>query len=242
MGNEVSRLPMKPILAAGSLEFTSYTAMETTLQPQTTLFLFTDGLTEAKNTDKQLFGDDRTLQVATRLQQEQLLEPKQVVTSMNDAVKAFVGEAEQSDDLTMLAIQYKGSEKIVDTMKLDVSIDEMPRVSDFVISQAKRSGMDNKGISELRLVVEEAVANVVNYSGASDIMLGATKQKGRLSMTLSDNGIPFDPTKVPSPDLTVPGEERPIGGLGIHFMREMSDGLTYRREADKNILTIYKNF
>ena len=85
-------------------EFTSYTAMETTLLPQTTLFLFTDGLTEAKNTEKLMFGDDHTLQVATRLQQEQLLEPKQVVTSMNDAVKAFVGEAEQSDDLTMLAI------------------------------------------------------------------------------------------------------------------------------------------
>lgn len=127
-------------------------------------------------------------------------------------------------------------------MKIEVSIDEMPKVCDFVIKEASQAGMGSKGISELRLVVEEAVANVVNYSGASDIMLGVTKQKGRLSMTLSDNGIPFDPTKVPSPDLTVPGEERPIGGLGIHFMREMSDGLTYRREGDKNILTIYKNF
>ena len=241
MGNEVSRLPLKPILAAGSLEFTSYTAMETTLLPQTTLFLFTDGLTEAKNTDKQMFGDDRTLQVATRLQQEQLLEPKQVVTSMNDAVKAFVGEAEQSDDLTMLAIQYKGSEEIVDTMKLDVSIDEMPRVSNFVISQAKRSGMDEERTSDLRMAVEEAVANIVNYSGASDIILGATEQDGKLCMVLSDDGSSFDPTAMPPPDLTLPGEKRKIGGLGIHYMRQMSDSLAYRREADRNILTIIKN-
>jgi sigma-B regulation protein RsbU (phosphoserine phosphatase) len=241
MGNEVSRLPLKPILAAGSLEFTSYTAMETTLLPQTTLFLFTDGLTEAKNTEKLMFGDDHTLQVATRLQQEQLLEPKQVVTSMNDAVKAFVGEAEQSDDLTMLAIQYKGSEKIVDTMKLDVSIDEMPRVSDFVISQAKRSGMDEERTSDLRMAVEEAVANIVNYSGASDIILGATEQDGKLCMVLSDDGSSFDPTAMPPPDFTLPGEKRLVGGLGIHYMRQMSDSLAYRREADRNILTIIKN-
>lgn len=240
IGNEVSMLPLKPILAVGSLEFTAYTSMETTLQPGTTLFLYTDGLTEAMNAERRMFSEKRMLQVAEQQRQKHQLEPKQIITAMEDSVKTFVGGAEQSDDLTMLAILYRG--ETAAALKIEVSIDEMPKVCDFVIKEASQAGMGSKGISELRLVVEEAVANVVNYSGASDIMLGVTKQKGRLSMTLSDNGIPFDPTKVPSPDLTVPGEERPIGGLGIHFMREMSDGLTYRREADKNILTIYKNF
>ncbi len=58
--------------------------------------------------ENEMFDDNRTWQVATRLQQEHLSDPKQVVEAMSDAVKAFVGEAEQSDDLTMLAIQYKG--------------------------------------------------------------------------------------------------------------------------------------
>lgn len=238
MGSEVSWLPLKPILAAGSLDSTSYTAMETTLQPQTTLLLYTDGLTEAKNTEKQLFGDDRILQTATRMQQEQLLEPRRVVTSMNEAVKAFVGEAEQSDDLTMLAIQYKGD---VESIVISVSIDEMPRVSDFVIRQATLASMGEERISELRLVVEEAVANIVNYSGASGITLDAKEHDGTLCMTISDDGCPFDPTVMPPPNLNLPGEERKVGGLGIHYMRQMSDGMTYHREGDKNILTIIKN-
>ena len=51
-------------------------------------------------------------------------------------------------------------------------------------------------------------------------------------------GIPFDPTQYPSPDLTVPGEQRQIGGLGIHYIRKMSDGMTYRREDGRNILIV----
>ena len=108
LGSEVSELQLIPVLPVGSLDSTQYTAMETTLPPQTTLFLYTDGLTEAMDAENEMFDDNRTWQVATRLQQEHLSDPKQVVEAMSDAVKAFVGEAEQSDDLTMLAIQYKG--------------------------------------------------------------------------------------------------------------------------------------
>ena len=227
-----------PHLPVGVFEDIKYGVQETQLKPDSTLFLYTDGLTEAKDAGRKQFGLKRVEEV---LRADCPIQPRQLIETITRQVHQFVGDAQQSDDLTMLAIQYKGSEEIVDTMKLDVSIDEMPRVSNFVISQAKRSGMDEERTSDLRMAVEEAVANIVNYSGASDIILGATEQDGKLCMVLSDDGSSFDPTAMPPPDLTLPGEKRKIGGLGIHYMRQMSDSLAYRREADRNILTIIKN-
>ena len=55
-----------------------------------------------------------------------------------------------------------------------------------------------------------------------------------------DNGRPFDPTSAPPPDLSLPLEQRPPGGLGIHLMRELMDGLDYRRSGDSNILRLRK--
>ena len=79
--------------------------METILEPQSTLFLYTDGLTEAMNDSHKLFGIERTVEAALRTLQSS---PREMVQTMGEAVKAFVGGAEQSDDLTMLAIRYRG--------------------------------------------------------------------------------------------------------------------------------------
>lgn len=81
----------------------NYTYQETTLQPGSRLFLYTDGLTEAENADHQLFGEERMMQ---NLANAQNLTPKGMITTMSTAVKAFVGKAEQSDDLTMLTVLF----------------------------------------------------------------------------------------------------------------------------------------
>ena len=104
VGSEVGRLPLKPALAVGALPGLPYVAMETTLEPETTLFLFTDGLTEAMNAAHELFGDARAVQTARRLLQQEHCSPQSLTDAMEKAVKAFVGGAEQSDDLTLLAI------------------------------------------------------------------------------------------------------------------------------------------
>ena len=61
-----------------------------------------------------------------------------------------------------------------------------------------------------------------------------------LVLTFTDSGIPYDPTKTREPDITLPAEERPIGGLGIFLVRKTMDDVAYRREDGKNILTVRK--
>lgn len=125
-------------------------------------------------------------------------------------------------------------------LNLKVVMEEMERVRMFVFSIADSAGLNKRKTQELHLVIEEAVVNVVNYSSATMMELRAWQEGDSLYVAVTDDGIPFDPTQYPPPDLTVPGHERQVGGLGIHYIRKMSDGVAYRREDGKNILTIKK--
>ena len=85
-----------------------YTTQETVIAPQTTIFLFTDGLTEAEDSEHTQFGTERIVAVAEKLLSEGKNTPEEIIGQMAEGVHAFVGSAEQSDDQTMLAIKYKG--------------------------------------------------------------------------------------------------------------------------------------
>ena len=107
MNSGVTLLPCDCNLPIGVIADFKFEQQEITLEQTTTIFLFTDGLNEAENIDHAQFGDERIMELATSLVTDHLLQPTQVTRHMTDAVHTFVGTAEQSDDLTMLAIQYK---------------------------------------------------------------------------------------------------------------------------------------
>lgn len=96
----------------------------------------------------------------------------------------------------------------------------------------------------LRLVLEELVVNVVNYAygegGDGPLDITVENRDDAIVITLTDQGVPFNPLEQEAPDTDLPPEERPIGGLGIFLVREMMDNVTYRYEAGHNILTVGK--
>lgn len=106
IGADVDTLPCDPNIPVGFMPSWKYTLQEKQLSTGTTIFLFTDGLTEAENTNHELFGMERVTEVATQANAQQQHEPRQIINIMTEAVHQFVGKAEQSDDLTMMAIQY----------------------------------------------------------------------------------------------------------------------------------------
>ena len=106
VGRDVGALSCEPNLPIGVVAGYEYTQQEVSIDPKTTIFLFTDGLNEAENYEHAQFGDLRIWNLAKLLLDEQRHQPKHMIDAMANAVHTFVGEAEQSDDLTMLAIQY----------------------------------------------------------------------------------------------------------------------------------------
>ena len=94
------------------------------------------------------------------------------------------------------------------------------------------------------LAIEELVTNCIKY-GYSDssehfIDVAMRVTDGQLIMHVTDDGRPFNPLEAPAPDLSLPLDERPIGGLGLHLLRTMSDSMTYERRGNLNCLTLVK--
>lgn len=234
ISDRIEELPFLPAFPVGSFYESIYKPLETTLKPYDILFLFTDGLNEAMDANRQMFTRARIYEVAHKAKAEGTLSPESLIVQMQETVDAFVAGAEQSDDMTMLAIQRMSPTN----MTLKVSKKSYPKMTGFIKSLAANAHLNEDDAGRLRLAVEEAVGNIIDYSGATEIKIDTQDSDGLLTVTISDDGEPFDPTVAPGPDLSIPVGERPIGGLGIMFMRRMSNSLTYHREANRNILEI----
>ena len=132
---------------------------------------------------------------------------------------------------------------IADKYVEDLTVDDVQTIFNRMGSETKTETKNKVKIvlnQILRLAVEEAVTNVIHHAHASCIHLESEVRDGMLHVTLTDDGRPFDPTLAPDVDTSVPADKRVEGGLGILFMRHMSEALSYHREAGNNVLTIKK--
>ena len=106
-----------------------------------------------------------------------------------------------------------------------------------------RAGFSGKQILDMQLAVEEAFIYIIRhgYHGAyGAVLIAMDFEEGRLKVKIEDDAPPFDPTKFQEPDFSADLEERPVGGLGIHLMRSLSDEMRYEYENGKNRLTLIK--
>ena len=239
----VGFLPCDPNLPIGVQSEWKFSQQEVMIDPQTSIFLYTDGLTEAENVAHDQFQDIRVVDVARQAERK----PVALIRAMTDAVADFVGGAEQNDDLTMLCIQYT-HEKLQDSrlnrsLTLSNDVEEVPQLAAFVDEVCEAVGFDMPTTMSLNLALEEAVVNVMNYAypgTKGDVTIDALANDIRLKFVITDHGVPFDPTEKSEVDTTLSAEERPIGGLGIHLVRQIMDSINYERLNGKNVLTLRK--
>lgn len=240
-------IPVDSNLPIGVIPDWKFSQQETIIDPDTSIFLYTDGLTEAENKTHGQFEMDRVKELAHKLQKDRAFSPTVIIERMTDAVHDFVGDADQSDDLTMLAIQYtKHQEQIVYQRSLTLTNDlsRIPRLNSFIDEVCEANGFDMSTITQLNLAIEEAVVNVMNYAypegTKGDITIETMSDGKEMTFTITDTGKPFDPTAKPEVDITLSAEDRSIGGLGIHLIRKIMDRINYERTGGHNILTLIK--
>jgi sigma-B regulation protein RsbU (phosphoserine phosphatase) len=243
----MGELPIIPNIPLGITQGFKFEAQEATICYDTTLFLYTDGLTEATNSRCELFDNQRMLATAQQIYDGKNYNPLYVVETMEQAVKEFVGGAEQSDDLTMMAVQYRKEQKHIrmqHSITLKNDIEQVPQLADFVDMVCEELDFDPSLAIQMNLAIEEAVVNVMSYAYPAGVIgnvnIEAQANDERLKFIITDNGIPFDPTAKAEVDTTLSAEDRPIGGLGIHLVRQLMDSINYERIGGKNILTLRK--
>jgi sigma-B regulation protein RsbU (phosphoserine phosphatase) len=213
---------------------------------ETTLFLYTDGLTEAMNKAHEQFGINR---VEDLLRDCVDVSPEEMIQKMNKRVHLFMEDEEQSDDLTMLSIKYipkldefDNEEEI--TLKNDVR--NVKELNAFVKSITDKLDIDTSQARNIKLAVEEAVVNVMDYAypmgTEGDIIVRVMYDEKKLKFVIIDAGIAFDPTEAAKADITLSVEDRPIGGLGLLLVREMMDSMNYERIGNKNHLTLITSY
>ena len=247
VGAGVGLLSCDANIPVGVMPSWKYTLQEAQIFTGTTIFLFTDGLTEAEDATHNQFRMERINDVAAQALAHHQQEPRQLIGLMTDAVHQFVGDAEQSDDLTLMAIQYIKQQRDVKMRKsivLSNDISEVPRLTAFVDAVCEAVGFNPTVTMQMNLAIEEAVVNVMNYAyprgKKGDVTIEALSNDVRLKFVIIDSGTPFDPTVHADVDTTLSAQERPIGGLGIHLVRQMMDSINYERVNNLNVLTLRK--
>ena len=247
--DQIRKLPVEANLPLGIMQGMVFIEQEIDLNRDDAIFLYTDGLTEAENAEKEQFGEERVVEVLHgRKSSDEHLK------NISEQVRLFVGDAPQSDDLTMLFIHYLGADSSAiqvpavseHRIVLHNEVSQISQLEGFIEAVAKDRELDLSQTLNLNLALEEAVTNVVLYAypqgttGEVDVL--ARVGVDWIEFVVTDSGKPFDPTAAPAADTTASVSDRRIGGLGIHLVRTIMDSVHYERRGNKNILTMTKNF
>ena len=130
-------------------------------------------------------------------------------------------------------------------LRLTNKVDELKRLNIFLEELADEWNIPLKPIHQLNLVLEEIISNIIFYAfddnEAHDILINLHLEKDSVKVTVTDTGKAFDILAAEVyGEVDKPADERSVGGLGIHFVKELMDRVEYERKNDQNILTLYK--
>jgi len=251
LGSEegVRQLKVRNGLPFGIFENGTYTSSTFTFKPSEILVLTTDGIPEALNVSNDFFGEAKLAAALTEMANKNT---KVLTELLIGELKRFSNGAEQADDITILALQYKDARNRPGTNETIVKIqlvNQLPQLEKLVATLedlGDRWAIPMKTVMEINLVLEELFTNVVFYAfedqAQHTIDIEFEKdESGMLRITLQDDGKPFNLLERRETDsLAKSIEERPIGGLGIHFVKEMMTRVEYQRKDDRNIVTLFK--
>ena len=223
--------------AVATMEGMRFREHEFELRPGDTLFVYTDGVPEATDATPALYGCERMLKVLNNERNHPL---RGMLHAVKADIDAFIGEAPQFDDITMLALTFYGSAGSrglcyngggMTEREFSCTTEGLAGAQAFLESVCESP--------KPAVVMDEIVSNIVRCSGASAFTIRLDQTPEGFRMVFIDDGKAFDPTtEVATPDITASAENRAIGGLGIFMVKKMSKSVSYARQGNKNVLTV----
>lgn len=242
LGNEVKYLHSKPGFVLAGFEGFKYSKFDLQLQRGDKLFLYTDGATEATNLNNELYGEDRLIEC---LRNQEGRTCADALHAVRADIDKFVGEAEQFDDLTLLAFDYSPKDKEKNNVErtYDATDENLRTVIAFVEEELEKNGAGMKDIMTITVAVEEIFVNICHYAYPNRVgkaTVGMNFDEHDVSIYFIDSGIPFDPLAKPDPNVNAKLEDRSIGGLGIYMVKKSMDECSYERRNNENYFVMRK--
>jgi sigma-B regulation protein RsbU (phosphoserine phosphatase) len=209
------------------------------------IFLYTDGVTEATNSNNMLYGEERLIQYMNSNKDK---EGTILLQGLKSDIDLFVGEAPQFDDITMLIFDYNPENEniIMEKRVFPARTDELDSVLGFIEDVLNNNDCPLKTTMAVCVAIEEVFVNIANYAygdkeGEVEVEVSFDRNSRQAIFRMSDSGIPFNPLDNPDPDVTLSAQERDIGGLGIFITKKTMDKVSYSYENGRNVLTMTKN-
>lgn len=211
-----------PCMALGVFDDSEYKQYTADFSNGDILYLYTDGVTEAVNENKEFFGEKRLLDTCTGTQYT----AKGLCQSISSSLIEFINAGEQFDDITMLAVQRQDS-----TLKLNCRLSELEKIREYIF----KTDLEDKLKRKIFLACDEVFSNIVNYSGADLISVLYNKNDDKISIIFKDNGKKFDYLKaMPKKDF----DDFDKGGMGIIIVKKLCTDIVYNYINGENILEL----
>ena len=225
----------------GIFEDADFELFETTMNPGDLIYTYTDGITEAVNADDKIYGEDRLYDCINNIEADS---PKDIAQNVKTSILQYTESVPQSDDITMLIFKYNGHQSDEKIFREIANRDNYKLMCSWLQDAYKEWGVGKELANKLDMSAEEVYANIAFYaypekSGMVEVQL--KKSDDNILMEFRDEGIEYNPLEKPDPDINLPPEERPLGGLGIFMIKKIADVISYKRENNKNILTMIFN-
>lgn len=211
-----------PCMALGVFDDSEYKQYTSDFSNGDILYLYTDGVTEAVNENKEFFGEKRLLDACTGTQHT----AKGLCQSISSSLIEFINTGEQFDDITMLAVQRQDS-----TLKLNCQLSELEKIREYIF----KTDLEDKLKRKIFLACDEVFSNIVNYSGADLISVLYNKNDDKISIIFKDNGKKFDCLKAMSKK---DFDDFDKGGMGIIIVKRLCTDIVYNYINGENILEL----
>ena len=225
----------------GAVSGMTYDEDSIILDQEESILLYTDGITEAQDKENKLYGEGRLTELFARSKVKGV---DKIVNEIADDVRNYEHDTEQSDDITIMSILYFGKMKNVYRSEIQVSNDlnEIDTIQKAFRKFLENHQVNSKNVSKIAIAIDELLSNVINYAFTDDskhlIDVKMELNKGNFILEIIDDGIPFNPLQMKTPDTSLNLEDRKIGGLGIHMVSKMMDKIEYKRHINKNNVKI----
>jgi sigma-B regulation protein RsbU (phosphoserine phosphatase) len=210
------------------------------------LFLFSDGITEARDIERGFYGEPRLEGLLGELDGS---DPETSIARIRSDIDDFATGAEQADDITMLALTFRGvrasDEPRLFTMAIANDLDRVGDVLGAFDAFAEQTDLPQEATQKVKLAFDELLNNSISYGfpdgGDHELEVVVEVLNDRLKVQVVDDGIPFNPFLRVMPDLGSTLAERQIGGVGIELVRQLMDAVAYKRGVGKNVITLIKH-
>ena len=235
---ECRYLDLDSNIVLGAFDSAEFNVVEDQLNQGDTIFIYTDGITEAENLSGEQYGEERLLESIKNIKSDDV---KIILEGIKENAETFTKGTAQIDDRTMLIFKYNGNSTQKLVYKGTATKENYKEFICWLIEVCQTNNFNKEVSEKLHLVSEEIYTNIFSYAYPEkdgNVEVTLEQEKNTLTISFKDQGIPYNPLERPDPDITLPPESRDAGGLGIFIVKNTVDEISYEYKDGSNILTM----